>query len=142
MANQQVDPARETSAKMGEPAAIKKVFVAGSSFMGAAIAYTIASLAGAKVDCFDTVGESLKRAGAAVDESVHRLLGKALVASRRTVALEDFFGPDIGLHILDVMQDGLGVIQRTAYQLTRQVVTAGHLGRKTGKGFYEYGGAR
>src|SRR3984885_12007503 len=56
------------------------------------------------------------------------------------LALADFVGLDIVLHILEVLQEGFGDPKYRACPLIRQLVAAGHLGRKTGKGFYEYGG--
>ena len=56
------------------------------------------------------------------------------------LALADFVGLDIVLHILAVLQEGFGDPKYRACPLIRQLVAAGHLGRKTGKGFYEYGG--
>ena len=56
------------------------------------------------------------------------------------LALADFIGLDIVLHILEVLLEGFGDPKYRACPLIKQLVAAGHLGRKTGKGFYEYGG--
>ncbi len=56
------------------------------------------------------------------------------------LALADFIGLDIVLHILEVLREGFGDPKYRACPLIKQLVAAGHLGRKTGKGFYEYGG--
>jgi 3-hydroxybutyryl-CoA dehydrogenase len=56
------------------------------------------------------------------------------------LALADFVGLDIVLHIMEVMQDGFGDPKYRPCPVIKQLVAAGHLGRKTGKGFYEYGG--
>jgi 3-hydroxybutyryl-CoA dehydrogenase len=55
------------------------------------------------------------------------------------LALADFIGLDVCLHIMKVMQDGFGDPKYTPCPLIKQLVSEGHLGRKSGKGFYEYG---
>ncbi|MEZ5964283.1 MAG: 3-hydroxybutyryl-CoA dehydrogenase [Planctomycetota bacterium] len=52
--------------------------------------------------------------------------------------LADFIGLDVCLSILDVLKDGLGDDKYRACPLLRRMVAAGHLGKKTGKGFYDY----
>lgn len=57
------------------------------------------------------------------------------------LALADFVGLDICLHAIETLHQGFGDPKYRPCPLIRQLVNAGHLGRKTGKGFYEYGGA-
>jgi 3-hydroxybutyryl-CoA dehydrogenase len=58
--------------------------------------------------------------------------------------LSDFIGNDVMLSVLDVLYRGFGDPKFRAAPLLRQMVSAGHLGRKTGRGFYRYddGGTR
>jgi 3-hydroxybutyryl-CoA dehydrogenase len=52
--------------------------------------------------------------------------------------LADFIGNDVMLGVLDVLYRGFGDPKFRAAPLLRQMVAAGHLGRKTGRGFYRY----
>jgi 3-hydroxybutyryl-CoA dehydrogenase len=55
------------------------------------------------------------------------------------LALADFVGLDICLHILETMQSGFGDPKYRPCPLIKQLVAAGHLGKKSGRGFYDYG---
>lgn len=52
--------------------------------------------------------------------------------------LSDFVGNDVMLSILDVLYRGFGDPKFRAAPLLRQMVAGGHLGRKSGRGFYRY----
>jgi 3-hydroxybutyryl-CoA dehydrogenase len=52
--------------------------------------------------------------------------------------LSDFVGNDVMLGVLDVLYRGFGDPKFRAAPLLRQMVAAGHLGRKTKQGFYRY----
>jgi 3-hydroxybutyryl-CoA dehydrogenase len=54
------------------------------------------------------------------------------------LTLADFIGLDVCLAILDVLHDGLGDPKYRACPLLRRYVAAGQLGRKTGRGVYDY----
>lgn len=54
------------------------------------------------------------------------------------LALADFVGLDICLHILETLHEGFGDPKYRPCPILRQLVSAGHLGKKTGKGFYKY----
>ena len=53
--------------------------------------------------------------------------------------LADFVGLDTHLYICGVLYEGLHDARFAAPPLLRQLVDAGHFGRKTGRGFYRYG---
>jgi 3-hydroxybutyryl-CoA dehydrogenase len=54
------------------------------------------------------------------------------------LTLADFIGLDVCVAILDVMHEGFGDPKYRACPLLRRLVAAGHLGRKSGLGFYPY----
>jgi 3-hydroxybutyryl-CoA dehydrogenase len=54
------------------------------------------------------------------------------------LALADLIGLDVVLHVLDALYTNYRDDRYRAPILLRKMVQAGHLGRKTGKGFYEY----
>ncbi len=54
------------------------------------------------------------------------------------LALADLIGLDVCLAILNVLHEGLGDPKYRACPLLKRMVAAGHLGRKSGRGFYTY----
>ncbi len=54
------------------------------------------------------------------------------------LTLADFIGLDVCLAIMEVLHDGLGDSKYRPCPLLRRMVAAGQLGRKSGRGFYQY----
>jgi 3-hydroxybutyryl-CoA dehydrogenase len=52
--------------------------------------------------------------------------------------LADFIGLDVCLDIMQVLHEGFGAPHFAPPPILRQLVDAGHLGQKTGRGFYTY----
>jgi 3-hydroxybutyryl-CoA dehydrogenase len=52
--------------------------------------------------------------------------------------LADFIGLDVCLGIMRVLEDGLGLEHLHPPRVLEDLVNAGHLGQKTGRGFYTY----
>ena len=55
------------------------------------------------------------------------------------LALADLIGLDTCVAIMDVLHEGLGNPKYAPCPLLKRYVAAGRLGRKSGRGFYEYG---
>jgi 3-hydroxybutyryl-CoA dehydrogenase len=77
--------------------------------------------------------------GVASIEAVDTVMKLGMAHPMGPLGLADFIGLDVCVAILDVMHRGLGDPKYRACPLLRRMVAAGHLGRKAGKGFYDYG---
>jgi 3-hydroxybutyryl-CoA dehydrogenase len=77
--------------------------------------------------------------GVATAEAVDTVMKLGMAHPMGPLALADFIGLDVCLAILEVMHQGLGDPKYRPCPLLRRMVAAGHLGRKSGKGFYTYG---
>jgi 3-hydroxyacyl-CoA dehydrogenase len=53
--------------------------------------------------------------------------------------LADMVGLDVTLHVAEHMKESLGDERFYVHQGMKELVEAGDLGQKTGKGFYEHG---
>ncbi|HEY8187725.1 MAG TPA: 3-hydroxybutyryl-CoA dehydrogenase [Pyrinomonadaceae bacterium] len=76
--------------------------------------------------------------GVATRESIDGIMKLGMNHPMGPLQLADFIGLDVCLAILNVLYDGFGDPKYRACPLLRRYVDAGWLGRKTGRGFYEY----
>ena len=76
--------------------------------------------------------------GVATPESIDTVMKLGMAHPMGPLALADFIGLDVCRAILEVLHKGLGDDKYRACPLLRRMVAAGHLGRKSGRGFYEY----
>ena len=76
--------------------------------------------------------------GVATRESIDGIMKLGMNHPMGPLELADFIGLDVCLAILNVLYDGLGDPKYRACPLLKRYVDAGWLGKKTGRGFYEY----
>jgi 3-hydroxybutyryl-CoA dehydrogenase len=76
--------------------------------------------------------------GIATPEAVDTVMKLGMNHPLGPLALADLIGLDVCLAILEVLQRDLGDDKYRACPLLRKMVAAGRLGRKSGRGFYEY----
>jgi 3-hydroxybutyryl-CoA dehydrogenase len=76
--------------------------------------------------------------GVASVEAVDAVMKLGMNHPMGPLTLADFIGLDTCLAILDVLHDGLGDPKYRPCPLLRQYVAAGWLGKKSGRGFYDY----
>jgi len=76
--------------------------------------------------------------GVATRESIDGIMKLGMNHPMGPLTLADFIGLDVCLAILRVMHEGLGDPKYRPCPLLVKMVDAGWLGRKSGKGFYEY----
>ena len=76
--------------------------------------------------------------GVADREAIDTVMKLGMAHPMGPLTLADFIGLDICLDIMEVLYEGYGDSKYRPCPLLRRMVDAGYLGRKSGKGFYDY----
>src|SRR6185503_15671238 len=76
--------------------------------------------------------------GVGTIESIDTVMKLGMNHPMGPLTLADFIGLDVCLAIMEVLHQGLGDPKYRPCPLLRRMVAAGHLGRKSGQGFYKY----
>ncbi len=77
--------------------------------------------------------------GVATPEAVDEIFKLGMAHKMGPLALADFIGLDVCLDIMRVLQSGFGDPKYRPCPLLIKMVDAGWLGKKSGRGFYQYG---
>ena len=76
--------------------------------------------------------------GVATKEAIDEVMKLGMNHPMGPLTLADFIGLDTCLYIMEILYDGFGDSKYRPSPLLRKYVAAGWLGKKTGRGFYDY----
>jgi 3-hydroxybutyryl-CoA dehydrogenase len=76
--------------------------------------------------------------GVASPEAIDTVMKLGMNHPMGPLTLADFIGLDVCLSIMEVLHNGIGDSKYRPCPLLKKMVAAGHLGRKSGEGFYKY----
>jgi 3-hydroxybutyryl-CoA dehydrogenase len=76
--------------------------------------------------------------GVATPRAIDDVMKLGMAHPMGPLALADFIGLDVCLAIMNVLHEGLGDSKYRPCPLLKKMVAAGHLGKKSGRGFYTY----